>query len=168
MKALRRLRMKADAFAFIGPRNSKMFYRASRQARQFLPPVVGRKIYIGRPHQVPNFTAFVCLFDSRPGVIKLLLETIRFVGENHSVRQKIEYGAVRAGDRSVELPSRKHADSPSAHGLLDDLFRAGDALSRQADMNRSQQIVTDRSLSKRKQQCLVDRSRGPLRSRIEL
>ena len=101
-------------------------------------------------------------------MIKFLPETVRFVGQDRSVRQQIEDSAVSARHWRIKLPAGKNGDSAGAHRLLHNFFRASDALAGKPGMNRTQQFVADRSLSQRKQQRFVDRSGRSLRCRIEL
>ena len=54
MKTLRRLRMEVTASASSGTRDFEMLDRGSGKAGQLLPPVVGRKIQIRRPHQIAD------------------------------------------------------------------------------------------------------------------
>src|SRR5208282_1601475 len=128
MKALRRLRMETDHLGLVRARNSEVLNRRSGKAGQFLPPVVRRNVEIRGPHQIADLAAFVGFFDAGPGMIKLLLHTIGFVHQNHSLRDQVKDAAVRARNRSVKLPAGKYGNPAGTHGLLDNLLSPGDAL----------------------------------------
>ena len=105
-------------------RDAEMFHIRSGERRDFLPPVVGRKIQIHGAHEIADAAALVGFFDAGPEAVELGAEQIGFVEQDGGVGKQIEDGAVGSGDGRVKLPSGKHRDAAGAHRGLDDFFRA--------------------------------------------
>ena len=168
METRRRLGVEAHRFSRVRARNPQMLHIGARQSVQLRPPLLRRKIKIPWTHQIAHTTSLMRLLDSLPGVIKFLLQRFRFVREHHSLRQQIEQSMVRARNPCIEFPAGENAHAAGMHRLLDDFFRASDALARQAGMDRAQQLVADGSLGQRQQQRLVHWSGGALGRGIKL
>ena len=95
-------------------------------------------------------------------------QRVGFIQHDGCVGQQIEEAFLRAGHRGVQLPSGKDGDAGRAHRLLDGLLAAGEALGRQAGVDRGQGFLFHRRLGQGKQNHFLADGGGALRGRIEL
>ena len=168
MEARRGLRVERHRLSLSGALDPKVFNVCSSQSAELGPPLFGREIQIGRPYQIADSTAFMSFLYTRPGVFELGFQVLRFVGDDESAREQIEYGAIGAGNGSIELPAREHGHSARADCLLDNLFGAGNSFSGKSGMNCAEKVVANGSFGQRQEDRFIHGIRGPLGCRFEL
>src|SRR3989441_11747932 len=116
----------------------------------------------------PRSTLFPYTTLFRSDEFELGFQVLRFVGDDESAREQMEYGAIGAGNGSIELPAREHGHSARADCLLDNLFGAGNSFSGKSGMNCAEKVVANRSFSQWQEDRFIHGIRGPLGCRFEL
>ena len=137
MKARRGPRKQLYVFHFAA-RNPELFNVGSASACHQRAPRVGSQIQFLRPYQIAYSATLMRSRDALPPGILITLDEHGFIDQHAGGRQVVEDGLHRSRHRRIELPSGKHRDSSVLDRGMNRLLGPGNALSRQARVNRRQ------------------------------
>ena len=151
----RRPRKKRYVFAFRRPKPRVVRRRLRRgwQPVRAMPPGADTVL---RPYQIAYAATLVRRRDALPPGILVALDQRGLVDQHAGGRQMFKDGLCRSRHRRVELPSGKYRDSGVLDRRVNRLLGPGDALSRQARVNRRQQLFRNRGLGQRQQHHFFD------------